>query len=135
VTASLSEPGELSPADRKRAIELAVELRPPPTAMELVLGGEGKVVACEVTWPDDKQTFDSFYPVLGADAKAGLAIALGAQVDECGELLVDSHMQTSVPNLYAAGDVVSTLNQISVAVGHAAVAATAIHHRLAANPL
>jgi thioredoxin reductase (NADPH) len=32
--------------------------------------------------------------------------------------------------LYAAGDVVSALNQISVATGHAAIAATDIHNQL-----
>jgi thioredoxin reductase (NADPH) len=32
--------------------------------------------------------------------------------------------------LYAAGDVAAGLNQISVAAGHAAIAATAIHNSL-----
>ena len=62
-----------------------------------------------------------------------LATALGAAVDDNGELHVDAHMQTSVPGLYAIGDVVSALNQISVAMGHAAIAATAIHNRLPRN--
>jgi thioredoxin reductase (NADPH) len=35
-----------------------------------------------------------------------------------------------VPGLYAIGDVVSGLNQISVAVGQAAIAATAAHNHL-----
>jgi thioredoxin reductase (NADPH) len=35
-----------------------------------------------------------------------------------------------VPGLYAAGDVASGLNQISVATGGAAVAASAMHRRL-----
>ena len=39
-------------------------------------------------------------------------------------------MRTSVPGLYAAGDVVAALNQVSVAVGHAAIAATHIHNSL-----
>lgn len=43
---------------------------------------------------------------------------------------MDPHQQTSVPGLYAAGDVVKALNQMSVGVGHAAVAATAIHNSL-----
>jgi len=38
-----------------------------------------------------------------------------------------------VPGLLAAGDIVSDLNQISVAVGHAAIAATAIHNSLPYN--
>jgi thioredoxin reductase (NADPH) len=39
-------------------------------------------------------------------------------------------MQTSIDGLYAAGDVVHGLNQICVATGQAAIAATAIHHYL-----
>jgi thioredoxin reductase (NADPH) len=35
-----------------------------------------------------------------------------------------------VPGLYAAGDVVAGLNQLSVATGHAAIAATHIHNDL-----
>jgi len=35
-----------------------------------------------------------------------------------------------VPGLYAVGDVTRGLNQISVAAGQAAVAATRIHNRL-----
>ncbi len=42
---------------------------------------------------------------------------------------MDAHNQTSVKGLYAAGDVVRGLDQIVVAMGHAAVAATHIHNR------
>jgi thioredoxin reductase (NADPH) len=73
------------------------------------------------------------YPVLGADAQSQLAKALGAAIDDNHELTVDANQQTSVDGLYAAGDVVDVLNQISVAVGHAAIAATAIHNRLPRN--
>ena len=45
-------------------------------------------------------------------------------------VVVDRHQQTSVSGLYAAGDVVAALNQLSVATGHAAIAATAIHNSL-----
>jgi thioredoxin reductase (NADPH) len=38
-----------------------------------------------------------------------------------------------VPGLYAAGDVVTDLHQLSVASGHAAIAATAIHNNLPRN--
>jgi thioredoxin reductase (NADPH) len=44
--------------------------------------------------------------------------------------LVNEHQLTSVEGLYAAGDVVRGLNQISVADGEAAIAATAIHNAL-----
>jgi thioredoxin reductase (NADPH) len=74
--------------------------------------------------------FDVIYPALGLAHASELATALGAQVQPDGQLLVDAHQQTSVPGLYAAGDVSVDLNQISVAAGHAAIAATAVHNRL-----
>lgn len=76
--------------------------------------------------------FDTLYPMLGSDARDELGAALGAQCSD-GELVVDAHQQTTVPGLYAAGDVVKALNQMSVGVGHAAIAATAIHNRLPDN--
>lgn len=135
VSVVLSEPGELMPADRELATELAVPVLPPPTSIKLVKDAARKIIGCEVVWPDRRECFDTLYPVLGSDAKAGLATALGARVDGTGELIVDATLQTSVDRLYAAGDVVSALNQISVAVGHAAIAASAIHRRLPLNAL
>jgi hypothetical protein len=52
---------------------------------------------------------------------------------DTGNLVVDDHQRTTVPGLYAAGDVVTDLHQLSVAFGHAAVAATSIHNQLPAN--
>lgn len=78
--------------------------------------------------------YDTLYPVLGGDSQSQLAQALGAAVDDEGALRTDAHQQTSVDGLYAIGDVVSALNQIAVAVGHAAIAATAVHNRLPPNP-
>ena len=80
-------------------------------------------------------TFDTLYPVLGSDARTRLALGLGARADDNAELIVDRSQQTSVDGLYACGDMVSALNQISVAVGHAAIAATAVHNRLPGNLL
>jgi thioredoxin reductase (NADPH) len=74
--------------------------------------------------------FDTLYPALGLQHACELAISLGARAEPNGQLAVDSHQQTSVDGLYAAGDVSVDLNQISVATGHAAIASTAIHNRL-----
>ena len=79
---------------------------------------------------DSVEEFATLYPVLGCRIRSELAIALGARTTEGGDIVVDSHQQTSVPGLYAAGDVVAALNQLSVAVGHAAIAATDIHNSL-----
>lgn len=114
---------------QRRAERAGVALRGAPAQLALRDGG------CLVTFVDGGvERYDTLYPVLGADAQSDLAQALGACLDDGGELKVDAHMQTSVDGLYAIGDVVSGLNQISVAVGHAALAATAVHRRLPANP-
>ena len=54
----------------------------------------------------------------------------GARLGEDGRLIVDDHQQTTVAGLYAAGDLVRGLNQISTAQGEAAIAATAVHNQL-----
>jgi thioredoxin reductase (NADPH) len=77
---------------------------------------------------------DALYPALGCRVRSELAISLGAECDSTGNLRVDAHQQTTVNFLYAAGDVVTDLHQLSVATGHAAIAATNIHNRLAPNP-
>jgi thioredoxin reductase (NADPH) len=80
-----------------------------------------------------RHEFDVIYPALGCEVRSGLATALGAKRDEAGCLIVDAHQQTGVPGILAAGDVVSDLHQLSVAVGHAAIASTEIHNSLPRN--
>ncbi|MEP9357276.1 NAD(P)/FAD-dependent oxidoreductase [Sphingomonas sp. KR3-1] len=75
--------------------------------------------------------FDSVYPALGSKIRSGLAIQVGARGDESGCLEVDDHQRTSVPGLFAAGDVARGLDQISHAMGEAGVAATTIRNLLA----
>lgn len=71
--------------------------------------------------------FDALYVGFGVEVYSGLAAKLGARCDDAGYLFVDQKQQTSVPGLYAAGDVVQSLSQISVAFGQAAIAASAIN--------
>lgn len=73
---------------------------------------------------------DALYSALGLQPHAGLAAALGAECAADGTLVTDRHQQTGVPGLYAAGDVAKGLNQISVAMGDAAIAAAAMHRAL-----
>ena len=68
---------------------------------------------------------------MGSVIRSELAVALGAEASEEGCLVVDAHQRTSVPGLYAAGDVIKGLDQISHAMGEAGVAATAIRNDLA----
>jgi thioredoxin reductase (NADPH) len=76
-------------------------------------------------------TFDSVYPALGSDPHNQLAEQVGARLNEQGCIGVDAHQRTSVPGLYAAGDVVIGLDQISHAMGEGGVAATTIRNDLA----
>lgn len=78
----------------------------------------------------EKRSFDVVYSALGVTPRAQLAVQAGAKLDDSGRLVVDDHQQTSVPGLYAAGDVVRGLNQISTAEGEGAIAATDVHNRL-----
>jgi thioredoxin reductase (NADPH) len=77
-----------------------------------------------------RHLFDVLYCALGCTVRSNLAVELGALHDERRCLLVNEHLESSVKGLYAAGDVVSGLDQLAVATGQAAVAATAIHNFL-----
>jgi thioredoxin reductase (NADPH) len=115
----------LSDLDRRRLAEAGIRcVLEPIRSVRLwnrrvtIKHGEGETV-CE-----------SMYCALGMRVHSDLAVQLGATVDEAGYLVTDKHQRTSVPGLYAAGDVASGLNQITVAVGEAATAAAAIHQAL-----
>ena len=76
-------------------------------------------------------SFDSIYPALGSDTRTQLAEMVGADLSAESCIKVDSHQRTSVAGLYAAGDVVIGLDQISHAMGEGGVAATTIRNDLA----
>jgi thioredoxin reductase (NADPH) len=78
-----------------------------------------------------RMTFDSVYPAMGSFIRSELAVAAGAAATDDGCLDVDDHQRTTVPGLFAAGDVVKGLDQISHAMGEAGVAATTIRNLLA----
>jgi thioredoxin reductase (NADPH) len=77
--------------------------------------------------------FDSIYPALGSDTHVQLAEMTGADLSSTDCIIVDSHMRTNVPGLYAAGDVVIGLDQISHSMGQGGVAATTIRNDLCAQ--
>jgi thioredoxin reductase (NADPH) len=75
-------------------------------------------------------TFDTIYPALGSDTHTQLAEMVGADLSKDACVKVDSHQRTNVHGLYAAGDVVIGLDQISHAMGEGGVAATTIRNDL-----
>lgn len=120
----------IGPADalsrRDELDRLGVELILAP--LEAVELEQDRVTA--LTWGGQTRAFDLVYSALGTSPNAELAKGLGVRLSGDGRLEVDLHQATSVPGLYAAGDVVRGLNQIAVATAEAAVAATDIHNRL-----
>ena len=121
----------LSQQERHTLAELGIKVvdgpcRPLHIANELIF----------VRTPKTELSFDSVYPALGSIIRSELALMLGAEGSEDGCLVVDGHQRTTVPRLYAAGDVTKGLDQISHAMGEAGVAATTIRNDLSrAAPL
>lgn len=90
---------------------------------------EGEQLAFDTA--EGRMAFDSVYPAMGSDVRSELAEMAGAETSDDGCITVDDHLQTNVPGLFAAGDVVIGLDQISHAMGQAGVAATRIRNLLA----
>jgi thioredoxin reductase (NADPH) len=84
-----------------------------------------------VATPYGEYIFDSVYPALGSDTHSELAKQIGCDLADDDTVLVDDHQRTSVPGVYAAGDIVLGLDQISHAMGEGGVAATTIRNDLA----
>lgn len=80
---------------------------------------------------EGRMSFDSVYPAMGSIIRSELAVRAGAKASGDGCLEVDDHQRTSIPGLFAAGDVVKGLDQISHAMGEAGVAAVTIRNMLA----
>lgn len=126
---AIGEALHLSDSDRARLAAARVEvLGQPVTGVALTEEAAPHMQLC--LEDGELAPFDVVYAALGTQVKSGLARLLGAETTGDGELKVDRHQHTSVDGLYAVGDIVEGLNQIAVAMGQAAVAATAIHNRL-----
>ena len=115
-------------ADDRAALE-ASGIRFVDEPLEEVCTESGAIVGV-TTRSGRTYRFDTLYSALGCNVRSELAHGIGAGCDANGQIVVDDKLRTSVPGLYAAGDVANDLNQICVAAGHAAIAATAIHNSL-----
>jgi thioredoxin reductase (NADPH) len=126
LTVLLTERAELSTERRTALADAGIELHDHAVADLFIEGDEITAVLSDRT----RLNIEVLYPALGSVVRSHLATALGAKCISGGYLEVDSHQRTSIPRLYAAGDVVNELNQICVATGHAAIAATDIYNTL-----
>jgi thioredoxin reductase (NADPH) len=127
---NVGAPENLTVEDRKRAAEAGVTIVDTPVSNVHVEGD--RIVALSLA-DGQRCDIDTLYAAMGTTPCSALAEELGAKLGDDRRLYVDERMMTSVPGLYAAGDLVRGLNQISIAQGEAAIAATAIHNRLRAE--
>lgn len=74
--------------------------------------------------------FDAIYVALGTAPRTAIAHGLGILLDDNAHVIVDARQRTNVDGVYAIGDLTEGLDQIAVAMGQGAVAATAIHNEL-----
>lgn len=129
VTLFPDDPAAMDAGDRKKLETQGVTISETPMARVAPTRTNMKV------WPNGDEAaleFDVVYPCFGTKPRTELALQLGLSVDEGGCLGAASHFETERPGFFAAGDIVRGLDQISVAMGHGAIAATNVHSRLRA---
>ena len=119
---------DLAPEETERLQAAGVRMVDGPAE---AVGVAGDCITVDTA--DGLLTFDSVYPALGSDTHTQLAEMVGAELAEDGCILCDAKMRCSVEGLYAAGDVVHGLDQISHAMGEGGQAATTIRNDLAAK--
>jgi thioredoxin reductase (NADPH) len=87
--------------------------------------------ACGIFLEDgSSHKLDVLYSALGCNVQLAPVQHIGLKVDDAGYIVTDGAQKTSIPGIYAAGDITSQLNQISIAFGQAAIAAINVHNEL-----
>jgi thioredoxin reductase (NADPH) len=124
---SLGQSLDLSSEELQKAAAAGLVLIEEPVASVAI---EGDRIASLTLQGGTCKRFDSVYSVMGSKARSDLAQGLGAKLDDKSCVVTDEHQSSSIKGLYAAGDVVRSLDQISVAMGEAAIAATSLHNLL-----
>ena len=119
---SKSEIADLAAAHVRTEIRRIVSYRPGATDFQIYVDGV-----------DDPYIFDIVYPALGVRPRSMLADRLGLTLTDGAKVAPGSIAGTDIDGLYCAGDLVEGLDQISVAMGHGAVAATKAHNWLRAR--
>jgi NADPH-dependent 2,4-dienoyl-CoA reductase/sulfur reductase-like enzyme len=74
-------------------------------------GGDGHVES--VRFGDGEMAADLVVVGIGAEPRVELAEEAGVELGVSGAILVDGHMRTSLPDVWAAGDCVETVNLVS----------------------
>ena len=98
--------------------------------IELRLGANVKAISdtggsIAVADQDDEQAFDMAVLAIGVAPESSLAIQAGLEAGIKGAIVVDGHMRTSDPDIYAVGDAVQVKHFVTGADAHIALAGPA----------
>lgn len=124
---SLGSPLVLSDKERRDAKAAGIVIIEEAVTSVAIEGGKIRSLSMKKV---NCRAFDAIYSALGSRARSGVVLGLGTQLDDKGCVFTDEHQRCSTDGLFVAGDVARSLDQISVAMGEASIAATAIHNRL-----
>ena len=123
---TLGMPLELGREDRGRLESAGIKVVEAPVR-RLVCETSGVEVHCE---DGNILRFHAVYSGLGIEPNTQLGQMIGAELTPEGRFVTDAKQRTSKPGVYAAGDAVTGLNQIAVAMAQAEIAAVDIHNVL-----
>lgn len=103
------------------------------TTTEAILSEVGKVTGVKISHQGDVANIsvDGVFIFVGLKPNTGFLAGSGIELDEQGLITTDRRLQTSIPGVFASGDVRSGATmQIASAVGEGATAAMAIREYL-----
>jgi len=104
------------------------------TQTEEILDTDGRVRAVRVATasePAREIAIDGIFIFVGLEPNTGFLKDSGVELDEVGLIVTDKHLQTTLPGVFASGDVRSGATmQIASAVGEGAAAALSIREYL-----
>jgi thioredoxin reductase (NADPH) len=123
---TMGEPLDLGADDRARLREAGITVLEAPLAGLSCEPGDVEVRLADGT----ELEFFAVYSGLGMDPNTALARQLGVRLTPEGRFITDEKQRTSEAGVYAAGDAVTGLNQIAIAMAQAEVAAVDIHNAL-----
>ncbi|QHI71368.1 NAD(P)/FAD-dependent oxidoreductase [Aminipila terrae] len=115
-----TEPAVNFPKEVKIEKQAVASFNPGPS--NPLLGGIGSLESVTLNG-EDKIKLDGVFVAYGTAGSTALAKKIGA-FTEGNKIIVNSDMSTNVPGLYAAGDCIGGLLQISKAVSDGAIAGT-----------
>lgn len=117
-----SGPLQVTDDQRRQLAELGIEVL--DDRAEALLGDRGALQAVRLASGREIPAELAFFSI-GHDANVALATVLGCELTDEGVIAVSADQETSVPGVYAAGDVTPGMQLVSVALGEGATAGVA----------